>query len=105
MYFARVRGSVVCTRKAEKLTGFKLLVIQQVETDTLENTGKPLIAVDIVGAGVGELVLVCPGGSARHSRETDAKPVDCTIVGVVDSVKIGSQTLFEKYPAQTEQGE
>ena len=100
MYFARVRGNVVCTRKAQKLDGFKLLVIHQVETDTLEYTGKPLIAVDTVGAGVGELVLVCPGGSARHSKQTDGKPVDCTIVGIVDSVQIGGDTVFEKYPLE-----
>lgn len=96
MYFARVRGNVVSSRKAEKLTGLKLLIIHQVDTETLEYAGKPLIAVDLVSAGVGELVLVCPGGSARHSKQTDGKPVDCTIVGIVDTVKIGSKTVFEK---------
>lgn len=98
MYIAQVRGSVVCTRKAEKLSGFKLLVIQQVETGTLAYIGKPLIAVDLVGAGTGELVLVCPGGSARHSKQTDGRPVDCTVVGIVDSIKISGETKFEKYP-------
>lgn len=97
MYFARVRGIVVCTRKTEKITGLKLLVIQQVEPDTLEVSGKPLLAVDLVGAGPGELVLVCPGGSARHTRQTDGKPVDCTIVGIVDTVRIGCRTVFEKF--------
>ena len=105
MYFARVRGNIVSTCKAEKLVDLKLLIIHQVDTETLEYTGKPLIAVDLVGAGAGELVLVCPGGSARHTRQTDGKPVDCTIVGIVDTIKIGSWGIFEKYPAHLEENE
>jgi ethanolamine utilization protein EutN len=100
MYIAKVRGTVVCTRKTDKLSGHKLLVIHQVETDTLAYTGRPVIAVDLVGAGIGEMVLVCPGGSARHSKQTDGKPVDCTVVGIVDSIRIGGGTKFEKYPAE-----
>ena len=103
MYFARVRGNVVSTYKTEKLIDLKLLIIHQVDTETLEYTGKPLIAVDLVGAGEGELVLVCPGGSARHTKQTDGKPVDCTIVGIVDTIKIGSKGIFEKYPAQIDE--
>lgn len=103
MYFARVRGNVVSTQKSEKLADLKLLIIHQVDTETLEYAGKSLIAVDLVGAGEGELVLVCPGGSARHSIQTDGKPVDCLIVGIVDIIKIGNKIIFEKYPAQGEE--
>lgn len=102
MYFAHVRGNIVSSCKAEKLTDLKLLIIHQIDAETLEYTGKPLVAVDIMGAGEGELVLVCPGGSARHTMSTDGKPVDCTIVGIVDAIKIGSRSIFEKYPAQFE---
>lgn len=100
MYLAKVRGTVISTRKTEKLDGLKLLLIQQVDNETLQYAGKPIVAVDLVGVGEGELVLICPGGSARHSLQTDKKPVDCTIVGVVDVVKVGSRTIFEKYPNQ-----
>ena len=102
MYFARVRGNIVSTQKADKLADLKLLIIHQVDTETLEYTGKPLMAVDLVGAGEGELVLVCPGGSARHTIQTDGKPVDCSIVGIVDIIKIEDKTIFEKYPAHDE---
>ena len=100
MYLAKVRGIVVSSRKTDKIDGLKLLVIHQIDNEKLEYTGKPIVAVDLVGAGEGEIVLVCPGGSGRHSHQTDKKPVDCTIVGVVDVLKVGSKTIFEKYPEQ-----
>ena len=50
--------------------------------------------------GLARLSGLRPGGSARHSKQTDGKPVDCTIVGIVDSVQIGGDTVFEKYPLE-----
>lgn len=87
MYLAKVRGTVVSTSKDEGLVGFKLLVIQRLEVDG-SYTGMPQVAVDTVGAGTGETVIVTSGSSARfatHRRET---PVDATIVGIVDTVEI-----------------
>jgi microcompartment protein CcmK/EutM len=95
MLFARVTGSVVCTIKDEKLTGTKMLVVQPVD---LENNpkGNPLVAVDAIGAGEGELVLLVQGSSARQTSGMDKNPVDCTIFAIVDSVEKNGKTVFQK---------
>ena len=66
MYAAKIIGSAVCTCKEQKLVGLKLLVVQPVSLLTLENEGKPIVAVDAVGAGETEIVLVVGGSSARQ---------------------------------------
>lgn len=87
MYLGRIVGTVVCTRKVEKLDGFKLLVVEKLSVE-----GKPensfVVAVDTVGAGSDEVVLVVAGSSSRQTDVTDKKPVDAAIVGIVDSVSI-----------------
>ncbi|MCU1265380.1 MAG: Ethanolamine utilization protein EutN/carboxysome structural protein Ccml [Acidobacteria bacterium] len=84
MQLARVIGTVVATIKNESLAGRKLLVIQSLNKD-LNPQGKPLVAVDSVGAGVGELVFWCRGKEASFPFKRDDTPTDCTIVGIVDS--------------------
>jgi microcompartment protein CcmK/EutM len=95
MITARVVGNVVCTRKDEKLVGVKLLLVQPVD---LENTakGNPLVAIDAVGAGEGELVLVVQGSSARQTTRTEGKPADCTIFAIVDTIEKGGKDIFNK---------
>lgn len=84
MQLARVIGNVVSTVKNTTLTGRKLMVIQILNGD-LKPTGKPLVAIDSVGAGVGELVFWCRGKEASFPFEGSDVPTDCTIVGIVDS--------------------
>jgi len=84
MQLARVIGNVVSTVKNTTLTGRKLMVIQILNGD-LKAVGKPLVAVDSVGAGVGELVFWCRGKEASFPFEGSEVPTDCTIVGIVDS--------------------
>ena len=84
MQLARVIGNVVCTIKNESLEGRKILIVQNLNDD-LEPIGKPLVALDAVGAGVGELVFWCRGKEASFPFKRDATPTDCTIVGIVDS--------------------
>ena len=84
MQLARVIGNVVSTVKNPTLTGRKLLVIQILNGD-LKPVGKPLVAVDSVGAWVGELVFWCRGKEASFPFEGGSVPTDCTIVGIVDS--------------------
>ncbi len=84
MQLARVIGTVVSTIKNSALSGRKLLVIQSLD-GKLRAVGKPLIAVDAVGAGVGELVFWCRGKEASFPFEGSTVPTDCTIVGIVDS--------------------
>ena len=84
MQLARVIGTVVATVKNESLAGRKLLVVQSLTKD-LEPAGKPLVAVDSVGAGVGELVFWCRGKEASFPFKREDTPTDCTIIGIVDS--------------------
>ncbi|MGI9036232.1 MAG: EutN/CcmL family microcompartment protein [Pyrinomonadaceae bacterium] len=84
MQLARVIGNVVATIKNETLEGRKILIVQNLD-ENLENVGKPLIALDAIGAGVGELVFWCRGKEASFPFKRDSTPTDCTIVGIVDS--------------------
>jgi microcompartment protein CcmK/EutM len=93
--FARVVGNVVSTNKAEQLVGKKLLLVQAVDLDG-KTKGNPLVAVDAVGAGEGEFVLLVQGSSARQTVTTEGNPVDCAIVAIIDYVERGGKTVFEK---------
>ena len=84
MILARVIGTVVATVKNESLEGKKFLIVQNVDAD-LQPTGTPLVAIDSVGAGVGELVFWCRGKEASFPFKREDTPTDCTIVGIVDS--------------------
>jgi len=84
MQLARVIGTVVATVKNESLVGRKLLVIQTLNKQ-LQPQGKPMVAIDSVGAGIGELVFWCRGKEASFPFKREDTPTDCTIVGIVDS--------------------
>ena len=85
MQLARVIGTVVATVKNDLLEGRKLLVIQPLDA-SLNVAGKPMIAIDSVGAGAGEVVFWCRGREASFPFVPLEVPTDCTIVGIVDSV-------------------
>lgn len=84
MQIARVIGNVVSTVKNESLNAKKLMIVQTLNAD-LQPKGKPMIALDAVGAGVGELVFWCRGKEASFPFKRDDTPTDCTIVGIIDS--------------------
>ena len=84
MQLARVIGTVVATIKNDSLKGRKFLVIQSLDAK-LNPQGKPLVAVDSVGAGEGELVFWCRGKEASFPFKREDTPTDCTIIGIVDS--------------------
>jgi ethanolamine utilization protein EutN len=92
----KVLGSVVCTRKDEKLVGTKLLVVQPISLDNQAPDGKSLVAVDTVGAGEGEIVLVVSGSSARQTTKTQNTPVDAVIMGIVDSIELEGKVVYRK---------
>lgn len=85
MQLARITGTVVCTVKNTLLEGQKLLVIQPLDA-RLKECGRPMIAVDSVGAGKGEIVFWCRGRESSFPFSPLEVPTDCTIVGIVDSV-------------------
>ena len=84
MQIARVIGTVVSTVKNERLHGRKFLLVQTRDAD-LKPKGSPIIALDAVGAGEGELVFWCRGKEASFPFKRDETPTDCTIVGIIDS--------------------
>ncbi|MBO1005819.1 EutN/CcmL family microcompartment protein [Pseudogracilibacillus auburnensis] len=96
MIVAKIVGNVVSTNKADRLTGKKLLVVQPVDMVSLEPDGKPLVSIDTVGSGVGEIVMVVGGSSARQTELTKDTPIDSAIVGVIDSIEIDGKETFHK---------
>lgn len=95
MQIARVIGSAVSTVKDSKLTGLKLLIVQRATPDN-QVYGDVFIAADTVGAGEGELVMLVEGSSARQTDKTLESPVDAVIVGILDSLQVHSEIVFQK---------
>jgi microcompartment protein CcmK/EutM len=91
MQLARVCGTIVATVKSDALEGRKLLVIQPLDAG-LKDKGKPMVAVDSVGAGAGEVVFWCRGREASFPFLPREVPTDCTIVGIVDTVFVDSRS-------------
>jgi ethanolamine utilization protein EutN len=88
MLMAMVIGTVVATRKHERLVGGKIQIVQPLNPRTKASQGDSLVAVDAVGAGVGELVLVVQGSGARMALDKESCPVDATIIGIIDQVDV-----------------
>ena len=90
MILARVIGTVWATRKDERMHGLKMQIVRPVSLDLKDKDGH-LVAVDAVGAGVGEIVLVVQGSSARQTAATESKPVDATIMAIVDKLDVSEK--------------
>jgi microcompartment protein CcmK/EutM len=95
MLIAKVVGSAVATIKDEKLNGTKLLVVREANVYG-EPTGKPLVAVDAVNSGTGDLVLIASGSSARQTYISKDRPVDAVIMAVLDSLEVEGEVTFRK---------
>ena len=95
MFVAKVIGNVVATQKDPKFRGMKLLLIQPYITKerSLVASGSSIVAVDSVGAGIGECVLFTQGSSARLTPGTKDAPVDAVIVGIVDEIEVEGRTV------------
>ena len=95
MIFARVVGTVVATRRSDRVEGAKYL-LTELTSCRGEPKGDFLVALDGVGAGVGELVVITQGPSARQTPRTDRKPVDALICGIIDLVEERGAVAFRK---------
>lgn len=95
MVLGKVIGTLVATKKEPTLEGVKLLVVRACDVDGKPN-GSTVIAVDAVGAGLGEVVLYCSGSSARQTTVTKDRPVDATIMAIVDEIVVGADRRFVK---------
>lgn len=101
MFIARVTGSVVSTQKVESMTGHKLLVVEPYRLDdkkrqSLVTTGRTFIAVDTLGAGENDYVLITQGSSARLTPQTKTLPIDAVVIGIVDQVHIDKLSVYAR---------
>lgn len=100
MILAKVEGNLVATKKNDKIIGHKLLFVRPLVLDSPADTelraGKStLVAVDELGAGEGEIVLVAQGSSARLAMPDKNSPVDAVVVGIVDTVDLGKRVIYK----------
>jgi microcompartment protein CcmK/EutM len=95
MLIARVVGDVVSTMKDDKMVGRKLLIVREVTTEN-EIVGKPVVAIDTVDAGIGDVVLIAQGSSARQTSSTKDTPTDAVIMAIVDSLEVQGKVTFRK---------
>lgn len=86
MMICKVIGHVWATKKEESLSGLKLMVVREEQTDLQE--GATFVAADVVGAGIGEQVLVVSGSTARKAFGREEVAVDCAIVGIIDTLEV-----------------
>ena len=93
MQIARVIGTLVATRKHERLVGSKIQIVQPLDLKGESPQGDPFVAVDAVGAGVGERVILVRGSGARRAVDDDQCPVDATIVGIIDHIDIDEREM------------
>ena len=96
MVLARVVGNVVSTRKEPKIEGIKFLVLEKVSPETLKGLGDYVVAMDGVGANIGEIVFYVAGSSARMTSITEGRPADATITAIVDAIDIRGEYVYHK---------
>lgn len=101
MLIGRVVGTLVATRKDEKMEGLKFLVLKQVDVEGKEGSGY-VVAVDAVGAGLGEMVLYASGSSARQTVITDKRPCDAVIMAIIDQWEVGGELKYRKVTGEYE---
>jgi len=95
MYLGKVVGTLVATRKESSLDGLKFLVVRRLTVDNAEESGY-VVAADAVGAGLGEVVMVATGSSARQTVMTDKRPCDAVIMAIVDTWEVNGEEKYRK---------
>jgi ethanolamine utilization protein EutN len=101
MFVAKVTGSLVSTQKVDSMVGYKLLIVEPYRVDakdrqSLVTTGRTFVAVDMLGAGLDDFVLITQGSSARMTPETKNMPIDTVIVGIVDQVHVDRACVYSR---------
>ena len=101
MFIAKVTGSLVATQKVETMVGHKLLIVEPYRLEakqrkSIVTTGRTFVAVDTLGAGEGDYVLLTQGSSARMTPETKHLPIDAVVVGIVDKVHVVKSCVYAR---------
>ena len=95
MLLGEVVGTLVATRKEASMEGFKFLVVKNVDVDG-KGGGGSVVAVDAVGAGVGDIVLYATGSAARQTVATNNRPCDAVVMAIVDTWEVGGKEIYRK---------
>jgi len=95
MFLGKVVGTLVSTQKEATLDGLKFLVVRRLTIDNQDERGY-VVAADAVGAGLGEVVMVATGSSARQTVMTDKRPCDAVVMAIVDSWEVDGQEKYNK---------
>jgi microcompartment protein CcmK/EutM len=96
MQLARVTGTVVSTRKEQRIEGIKFLLLEKIDAASMEGKKDYVVAMDSVGAGIGEVVFYASGSSSRMTTVTDGKPSDAAIIAIVDSIDVKGERVYQK---------
>ncbi len=96
MQLGRVVGTVVSTHKSERIMGFKLLLVENINPATMKGLDDFVVAIDAADAGTGEVVFYASGSCGRYTEHTFGKPADATITAIVDYIEIGGAYVYEK---------
>jgi microcompartment protein CcmK/EutM len=96
MQLARVTGNVVSTRKEQRIEGIKFLLLEKIDAATMKGKKDYVVAMDSVGAGIGEVVFYASGSSSRMTTVTDGKPSDAAIIAIVDSIDVKGELVYQK---------
>ena len=95
MLLGRVAGTLVASRKEPSMEGLKFLVVRYLDVENNDASGF-VVAADAVGAGVGEVVMVATGSSARQTEATRDRPCDAVIMAIVDTWEVGGSEVYRK---------
>ena len=101
MFIAKVTGSLVSTQKVDTMVGHKLLIVEPYRIEakkrkSMATTGRTFVAVDTLGAGEGDYVLLTQGSSARMTPETKHLPIDAVVIGIIDHVHVETNCVYSR---------
>ena len=96
MILARVVGTVVSSHKSEKIAGIPFLLVEKIDPETLRGKKEYTVAMDAVGAGVGDIIFFVSGSSARLTAVTEGKPSDAAIIAIVDAIEKEGRITYQK---------
>jgi microcompartment protein CcmK/EutM len=96
MLLARVTGTVVSTRKEPKIEGIRFMILEKLDPATMQGKKDFVVAMDTVGAGLGEVVFYVAGSSARMTAVTEGKPSDASIIAIVDAIDLEGRLVYRK---------
>lgn len=97
MLVGRVKGNVVSNTKSACLNGFKMMIVMPLDIETMKEKNDPVVCLDFVGAGVGDVVMCVAGSSSRQTPESRPTPSDNAILAILDTIDVKGERKYEKF--------